>query len=241
MKTLSMIVLAAALAVSPACKKKDAAPKGTPSGSALVTGSDTGSGSAGMTGSGSDMGSGMAGSGSDMGSAMAGSGSAVAADPNADSIKIYMSHAKPKPGDPVELSFEKFRVVKADFDPKKIEGGKASIEVDAASIKSDSDKRDEHVKSPEYMDTGKFTNFTIEVDKVKKKDDKNYTAEATVKWRGVDMKYPVAFEVVETTDDSIRIKGTHKFKRKDFKVGGDPDKSIGDEAEIKVQLTLKKT
>lgn len=235
MKTLTWIVMAAALAAAPACKKKESDTKAAGSaGSALVTGSAGSAGSAGvMTGSAD------AGSGSAM--ANAGSGSATAEDPNADFIKVYAMHAQPKPTDPVELRFETFKVVKAEFDPKNLEGGKATIEVDAASIKSDSEKRDTHIKSPEYMDTGKFTNFTIDVDKVKKQGDKNYAAEATVKWRDVELKYPVTFEVLDATDDSVRIRGSHKFKRKDWKLGGDPDKSLGDEFEIKVQMTLKKT
>lgn len=237
MKTLSWMVLAATLAVAPACKKKENKAPAAGSGSAAMVVADAaaaepGSGSADVAGSGS------AAAVTDPGS---GSAAAPAEDPNADFIKVYASHAQPKPTDPVEIRFEKFKVTKASFDPKKIEGGKATIEVDAASIKSDSEKRDGHLKSPDYMDTGKFTNFTIDVDKVKKKDDKNFSAEATVKWRGLESKYPVTFEVLEATDDSIRVKGSHKFKRKDFKVGGDPDKSVGDEVEIKVQMTLKKT
>lgn len=236
MKTLSWLVLAATLAVAPACKKKENKAPAAGSGSAAMVVADapeaTGSGSAAT-----DPGSGSA-AATEPGS---GSAAATTEDPNADFIKVYATHAEPKPTDPVEIRFEKFKVTKATFDPKKIEGGKATIEVDAASIKSDSEKRDTHLKSADYMDTGKFTNFTIDVDKVKKQDDKNYSAEATVKWRGLETKYPVTFEVLEATDDSIRVKGSHKLKRKDFKVGGDPDKSVAQDLEIKVQMTLKKT
>ena len=55
------------------------------------------------------------------------------------------------------------------------------------------------------------------------------------------------FEVVEATDDSIRIKAEHKFDRRDFKVGKEPnpDRTKGDgvsaELTLKAQLTLKKT
>lgn len=238
MKTLSMIVLAAALAVSPACKKKEDTAAKTGSGSAVIPGPGSSEAGSALADNGSAAATANAGidAGTDTGSA-----AASAEDPNADYFKVYTAHAKPKPNDPVEIRFEKFKVTKADFDPKKIEGGKATIEVDAASIKSDSDKRDEHLRSAEYMDTGKFTNFTVDIDKVKKKDDKNYNAEATVKWRGVETKYPVTFEVLETTDDSVRIRGEHKFPRKDFKVGGDPDKSVADEITVKLQMTLKKT
>ena len=88
---------------------------------------------------------------------------------------------------------------------------------------------------------------------MKKKDDKTYTADAKVKFHGVEKKYPVTFEVVEAKDDWIRIKAEHKFPRLDFKVGKvpntetdmkkmDPKKDgVAGDLTIKVQLTLKKS
>jgi len=214
------------------------------------SGSDMGSGSAG---SGSDMagsGSAMAGSGSDMagsGSAMgAGSGSAApAADPNADYVEVLAHHEPGKPTDPVHVKFEKVTVKKATFDPKKIEGGKATIEVDLTSLKTDSDKRDEHLKSTSYFDVAKFGTATIDIANVKKKDDTHFTADAKVKLHGIEKKFPVTFEVVEAKDDWIRVKGEHTFKRLDFKVGKKPgpdmkkDDGVADEMTVKMQLTLK--
>jgi polyisoprenoid-binding protein YceI len=204
-----------------------------------------GSGSADtMAGSGSAM----AGSGS--ADTMAGSGSAAAtppADDKSDWIKVFATHTAPNPADPVEVKFEKFKVAKASFDPKKIEGGTATIEIDVASLKTNDPKRDEHLNTPDYLDSKKFTTATVEIGNVKKKDDKNFTADATIKFHGVDKKYPVTFEVLETTDDSIRVKAEHKFDRRDFKVGKEPnpDRTKGDgvaaELTIKMQLTLKKT
>jgi polyisoprenoid-binding protein YceI len=172
-------------------------------------------------------------------------GTAFAApDPNADYIEVHAEHAKKKPDDPVKVRFEKFKVTKAAFDPKKIEGGTATIEVDLASLKTGSDKRDEHVKSKDYLDTATaaFTTLTINVADVKKKSDKRFTANATVKLHGVEKKIPVEFDVAEAKADWIRIKGEHKVKRTDFKVGKTgPDESVADEVTFKVQLTLKKT
>lgn len=253
MKTVKLLVLAAVLAISPACKKKDKADPGTGSGSAAAgSGSATmnaGSGSA-MAGSGSGSGSAMAGSGS--ADTMAGSGSATATTPapaedKGDWIKVFATHTSPNPADPVEVKFEKFKVAKASFDPKKIEGGTATIEIDIASLKTNDAKRDDHLRTPDYLDASKFTTATVEIANVKKKDDKNFTADATVKFHGVDKKYPVTFEVLETTDDSIRVKAEHKFDRRDFKVGKEPnpDRTKGDgvsaELTFKLQLTLKKT
>ena len=164
---------------------------------------------------------------------------------DADSIVVLAKHTTPKPNDPVQVKFEKFKVTKATFDPKKIEGGKATIEIDATSLKTDSEKRDAHLKTPDFIDTAKFATITIDIDKVKKKADKTYTAEATVKFRDVTKKYPVTFDVVDQKPDSIRIKAETNFSRLDFKVGKDStDPKVAPaqpELTIKMELTLKKT
>lgn len=178
--------------------------------------------------------------------ALSGSGgSAFAADPEPDSIVVLGKHVEAKPDDPVRVQFTSFKVVKASFDPKKIEGGKATIEIDATSLKTGGDKRDAHLNTPDYLDTKKFPKITVDVDKVKKKADKTFTAEATVKFRDVTKKYPVTFDVVDQTADSIRIKSEIKFSRLDFKVGADSkDPKVAPaqtELVMQVALTLKKT
>jgi polyisoprenoid-binding protein YceI len=168
---------------------------------------------------------------------------ALAAD-EPDSIVVLAAHAEKKPGDPVKVEFKKFKVVKAEFDPKKIEGGKVTIEIDATSLKTDSDKRDAHLQSPDFIDTSKFATITVDIGNVKKKADKTYTAEATVKFRDVSKKYPVTFDVVDQKPDSIRIKGEAKFSRLDFKVGKeskDPKVApVANDLTIQLNLTLKK-
>jgi polyisoprenoid-binding protein YceI len=169
---------------------------------------------------------------------------APAAD-SADSIVVLAKHTPGKPTDPVQVRFEKFQVTKATFDPKKIEGGKATIEIDATSLKTGVDDRDKHLNTPDFLDTAKFSKIVVEIDKVKKKADKTFTAEATVKFRDVTKKYPVTFDVVETKADSIRIKGEASFSRLDFKVGKDPKEPksapVDTGLTIQLALTLKKT
>jgi polyisoprenoid-binding protein YceI len=163
----------------------------------------------------------------------------------ADSIVVLAKHTEAKPDDPVQVRFEKFKVTKASFDPKKIEGGKATIEIDATSLKTGADKRDAHLNTPDFLDTAKFPKITVDIDKVKKKADKTYTAEATVKFRGVTKKYPVTFDVIDQKADSIQIKAEAAFSRLDFKVGKDSKDPkvapVQPELTIQMQLTLKKT
>lgn len=178
-------------------------------------------------------------------SALSVPGPAFAADPEPDSIVVLARHTESKPDDPVHVQFTSFKVTKASFDPKKIEGGKATIEIDATSLKTGIDKRDAHLNTPDFLDTKKFPKVTIDIDKVKKKADKTFTAEATVKFRNITKKYPVTFDVVDQTADSIRIKGEASFSRLDFKVGKDSkDPKVAPVQPglvIQLALTLKKT
>jgi len=164
-------------------------------------------------------------------------------DPNADFVRVLATHAEPKPTDPVSIAFTKFQVVKADFDPAKVEGGSADLELDLASIESGSPKRDNHLKSPDYLDVSQFTKAAIHVDNVKKTGENAYSAEATVDVRGKQAKYPVAFTVLETLPDGIRVKAEHKFKRFDFAIGAaeGAEDSVAGDLTIQLQLTLKKS
>jgi polyisoprenoid-binding protein YceI len=172
------------------------------------------------------------------------SGPVFAADAGGDEIVVLAKHAPdPKPDDPVQLRFERFKVTKASFDPKKIEGGAATIEIDTTSLKSGSDKRDAHLQTPDYIDAKKYATITVDIANVKKKAGKTYTADATVKFRDVTKKYPVTFDVVDAQADWIKIKSETTFSRLDFKLGGTDPKTtpVQPDLTIKMALTLKKT
>lgn len=180
------------------------------------------------------------------GSGAAGSSAAPAPTPDtqADHITVLAHHKNPKPTDPVRINFEKFRVVKADFDPQKVEGGKATVEIDLSSFRTSSDERDEHLKSPAYLDVAKFATATITIDNVKLKTGNTYTADATVAAHGATKSYPVTFDVVDRKADRITIKGEHTFTRLDFGIGTDPaqngEEQVGTDVTIQVVLTLVK-
>jgi len=241
-----LLAVLAVLALAPSCKKHaDAPPAAT--GSAAMAGSATDStatGSAAAAGSATGSAA-TAGSATAPGADSAATGSAAAPDENADHVTVLAHHKNPKPTDPVRINFEKFKVVKASFDPKKIEGGTATIELDLASFHTASDERDNHLKSESYLDVGKFATATIDIANVKHKAGATYTADAKVTAHGTTKTYPVTFDVIDTKDDSIRIKGQHAFTRLDCGVGTDPAKNpeeqVGTDLTIEMVLTLKKT
>jgi polyisoprenoid-binding protein YceI len=147
--------------------------------------------------------------------------------------------------DPVVVHFDKFTVTKASFDPKNLEGGTATIVLDPTSIKTGNEERDGDLKSVEFFDVAKFATITVDVAHVKKQTDSKYTADATVGCHGVTKTYPVTFEVLSTTADSVQIKGEHAFSRLDFSIGvdpaTDPTERIAAPLTIQWVLTLKKS
>ena len=161
--------------------------------------------------------------------------------PSGDYLQIKVTHAEPKPDDPVLVTFSGLEVVEANFDPKSIEGASAQFAIDFNTVDSTIAKRDAHLKSPDYLETETFAKATVNVSDVKKDGDA-YVAKAKVDAHGKQAEWDVKFEVVEATDDSVRIKGVHSFDRTVFAIGkpaaeGD---SASDEVEATFEVTLQK-
>jgi polyisoprenoid-binding protein YceI len=185
-----------------------------------------------------------------LGALLLASGAALAADPEpipesdkSDYMIVYASHAEPKPKDPVQLRFEKIAVKKVAFaKPIKdgLEGATAEVEIDLTSLKSDSAKRDAHLKSPDYLNVAKFATATVKVDKPRHIGGGRYRAPAKISFRGKTYEWEVFFHVVETLPDGVRIRGEHKFTRKDVAVGKESGDSVGQDILVRLQLTLKK-
>jgi len=167
-----------------------------------------------------------------------------AAAENADYIKVWGGHEPATEADPVEIVVQTFTVKSAQFDPANLEGGTAELELDLTSIKSNDPKRDGHLATPDYLDTGKFGKATVKISEVKKVDEDTFNAKADVAFRDQTKSFPVTFDVVEKTADSVRVKGTHEFSRLDFGVGKEPDgknERVAKNVKIELQLTLKKS
>ena len=176
----------------------------------------------------------------------------AAAEPAAepDRVEVFARHRpvasqEDLDSDPVIVRFDRLTVTKASFDPKNLEGGTATIELDPTSIKTGDEERDTDLKAPEWFDVAKFATITIDVANVKKQADTKYTADAAVACHGLTKTYPVTFEVLATTADTVRVKGEQAFSRLDFAIGVDPAKDPTERVDtaltIQWTLTLKKT
>jgi polyisoprenoid-binding protein YceI len=167
-----------------------------------------------------------------------------AAPAGADYIKLWATHEPTTETDPVEITVQGFKVLSAQFDPANLENGTAELELDLTTIKSNDPKRDGHLATPDYLDTGKFGKATVKISEVKKVDDDTFSAKAEVSFRDQTKSFPIQFDVVEKMADGVRVKGQHEFSRLDFGVGKEPDgknERVAKNVKIEMQLTLKKS
>jgi polyisoprenoid-binding protein YceI len=168
----------------------------------------------------------------------------------ADTYKIDGSHTQPG------FSVKHFMVStvrgefgktegKASIDAADITKSSIEVTIDAASINTRDDKRDAHLKSPDFFDVAKFPTLTFKSTKIEKAGEGlKVTGDLTM--RGVTK--PV---VLDVTGPSKEIKdpyglsrravsATGKLNRKDFGVSYGPDSVVSDLVNVSIEAELVK-
>lgn len=121
-----------------------------------------------------------------------------------------------------------------------------SLVIDAKSIDTDVDDRDEHLKSPDLFDTGKYPTMTFKSTSFKKSGDKEYTIAGDFTMHGVTK--PITLEaVVNTTYDTYSKKNVTGFrvtgvvKRLDFGIATTtPAAMLSDEVTLTANIVVVK-
>lgn len=99
------------------------------------------------------------------------------------------------------------KVALDDADPSK---SSVQITLKADSIDSGNEKRDQHIKGPDFLNAKQFPEITLKSTKVSKVDDKTYAVDADLTLHGVTK--PVSFKFTLT--------GTTKHPRSGKEVAG---------------------
>jgi polyisoprenoid-binding protein YceI len=122
----------------------------------------------------------------------------------------------------------------------KLEGGKITVEVDLGSVKTDQDKLDGHLKSPDFFDVAKFPKATFTSTEIKAGGEKGASHTVTGELDLHGEKKTITFPATVTVAADA-VSGTAEFaiNRKDFKIvyAGKADDLIRDDVLLK--LTLK--
>jgi polyisoprenoid-binding protein YceI len=119
----------------------------------------------------------------------------------------------------VQGSFNEFQG-SFSFDPAKPEKASGTIEINAASIDTNNNKRDDHLRSPDFFEVQKHPKLTYVI-KGAKKEGKDFVLDGELTMRGVTKKVPLKVEYLGEGKNPwgqkvLSYAGTAKVNRKDF-------------------------
>ncbi|HEY6032810.1 MAG TPA: YceI family protein [Kofleriaceae bacterium] len=135
-----------------------------------------------------------------------------------------------------------------DYDPEKPEASQTDVTIDATSIDTRDEKRDAHLRSPDFFDVEKFPSLTFKSTSVVKTDD-GFAATGDLTIHGVTK--PVTLEVEGPSDQNkdpwgntrIGASATAKINRKDFGLNWNAALEaggvlVGEQVKISIEVSL---
>ena len=133
-----------------------------------------------------------------------------------------------------------FSGLKADinFDPEHPESGSIEASVQANTVNTDNDTRDNHLKSDAFFDADKYPEIKMKSVSIKHNSGSNYTGifDLTIKDKTNQVQVP--FTYTENSNDG-EFKGTFKIKRTDYGVGG-RSMVMANDVTISIDVTTSK-
>jgi polyisoprenoid-binding protein YceI len=135
-----------------------------------------------------------------------------------------------------------------DYDAEKPEASQIDVTIDATSIDTRDEKRDGHLRSPDFFDVEKSPAITFKSTSVKKTDD-GFAATGDLTIRGVTK--PVTLEVEGPSEPNkdpwgntrIGASATTKINRKDFGLNWNTALEaggvlVGEQVKISIEVSL---
>ncbi|MCJ8210472.1 YceI family protein [Mucilaginibacter sp. RS28] len=134
----------------------------------------------------------------------------------------------------------KFESVQANinFDTQHLAASSIEATADAASINSDNNMRDNHLRKPDYFDVEKYPKITMKSVSFKSNGGNNYTGIFNVTIKDKTKAVEVPFTYTENGSSAL-FKGSFKINRRDFGVGG-KSLILSDEATVNVEVQTNK-
>jgi polyisoprenoid-binding protein YceI len=124
------------------------------------------------------------------------------------------------------------------FDPNNMTASHFDVSIDASTINTDNNMRDNHLRNESYFDVKIYprirfvsTNITAS----KKKGVYMISGKLTIRNQTKDISFPFS---ATPSNDGYLFKGIFKINRKDFGVGG--SSTISDELEVSLDILTKK-
>lgn len=124
------------------------------------------------------------------------------------------------------------------FDPNDLGSARFSVTVDAKTVDTDIEARDNHLRKAEYFDVAKYPTLTFTSTKVTKTNSSNYLymfGNITIKGVTKQVKFP--FKATQK-DGGYLFEGSFELNRRDFGVGGS-SLSLSDDLKVNLSIFAK--
>lgn len=121
--------------------------------------------------------------------------------------------------------FRKF-TVKANVNDEALEKSRMLVTIDVASLDTDNESRDEHLRTKDFFDVEAYPSATIKVNGVRKVSPSDYQASAAVTIHGVTRTVALPMKIVAFENGVLRFQGATEISRKDFGIGTDTAGSL---------------
>jgi polyisoprenoid-binding protein YceI len=106
-----------------------------------------------------------------------------------------------------------------EFKPTDLKGSSFSVSIDANTINTGIDVRDENLRGDEYLDTKKFPRISFVSKQITALNKPNtYSMKGTITIKGISREIVFPFTAV-SKNDGIIFTGDFKVNRVDFKIG----------------------
>ncbi len=124
------------------------------------------------------------------------------------------------------------------FDAAKPDSGSIDATIDAATINTDNDMRDNHLKEDSYFDVAKYPKITIKSVSLRHKSGNNYDGQFSLTIKDKTQTVAMPFTYVES-GNTAEFKGVLKIKRTDFGVGGS-SMAMSNDVEVDIDVKTSK-
>ncbi len=124
------------------------------------------------------------------------------------------------------------------FDPANLSSDKFDVSLKSASVNTDNESRDNHLKNEDYFDVKNYPHIHFVSTKVTSGKEGSYmvTGSLTIKKTTKEISFPFTATV---TGEEILFKGEFKLNRKDYGIGG--SSTLSDNVNLFLSVTARKT
>lgn len=126
------------------------------------------------------------------------------------------------------------------WDDKNIGNSSMNVTIDGSSINTDDEKRDEHLRSPDFFEVAKYNTIQFQSNKIVAKGGNRYVVMGQLSLHGVtkpvQIPFTMAGPVVNPYKQTVRaFKGSFTINRKDYQIGNSfPNAIVGDAVTINI-------